>query len=94
MPKTTLEGNGNLWFLRRCIDGRTSLVGECKLRLAKQEYAFPPAELADAEYDGLLAVEGDYEPERLLEAYTHGIFPWPVAAGEMIPPFSRAVYSS
>jgi leucyl/phenylalanyl-tRNA---protein transferase len=26
--------------------------------------------------DGLLAVGGDLRPERLLEAYRHGIFPW------------------
>src|SRR4026207_1787754 len=26
--------------------------------------------------DGLLAIGGDLQPERLLEAYRHGIFPW------------------
>ena len=35
---------------------------------------FPPVELATPE--GLLAVGGDLRPERLLEAYRHGIFPW------------------
>ncbi len=35
---------------------------------------FPPAEYSDP--DGILAVGGDLSPERLLEAYTHGIFPW------------------
>ena len=35
---------------------------------------FPPVEQATA--DGLLAVGGDLRPERLLEAYRHGIFPW------------------
>ncbi len=34
---------------------------------------FPPVELAE---DGLLAVGGDLRPERLLLAYSHGIFPW------------------
>ena len=34
---------------------------------------FPPAQLAD---DGLLAVGGDLSPERLLLAYSQGIFPW------------------
>ena len=38
------------------------------------ELAFPPA--AEAEPGGLLAVGGDLEPERLLLAYTLGIFPW------------------
>jgi leucyl/phenylalanyl-tRNA--protein transferase len=35
---------------------------------------FPPAELA--EKDGLLAIGGDLSPERLLLAYSSGIFPW------------------
>lgn len=35
---------------------------------------FPPTELA--EEDGLLAVGGDLSPDRLLNAYRHGIFPW------------------
>jgi leucyl/phenylalanyl-tRNA--protein transferase len=34
---------------------------------------FPPPELAE---DGLLAVGGDLSPERLLLAYSQGIFPW------------------
>ncbi len=37
---------------------------------------FPPAELALREPDGLLAVGGDLSPERLLNAYAGGIFPW------------------
>ena len=35
---------------------------------------FPPAELA--EKNGLLAIGGDLRPERLIAAYSHGIFPW------------------
>ena len=35
---------------------------------------FPPVDLATPE--GLLAAGGDLRPERLLEAYRHGIFPW------------------
>jgi leucyl/phenylalanyl-tRNA--protein transferase len=35
---------------------------------------FPPAELAET--DGLLAIGGDLSPERLLLAYSQGIFPW------------------
>ncbi len=34
---------------------------------------FPPVHLAE---DGLLALGGDLRPERLLLAYTQGIFPW------------------
>ena len=36
---------------------------------------FPPADAADA--DGLLALGGSLAPEWLLDAYQHGIFPWP-----------------
>jgi len=35
---------------------------------------FPPVDSASPE--GLLAVGGDLQPERLLEGYRHGIFPW------------------
>jgi leucyl/phenylalanyl-tRNA--protein transferase len=35
---------------------------------------FPPVEMADE--DGLLAVGGDLSRERLLYAYSNGIFPW------------------
>lgn len=38
------------------------------------EYIFPDPNLARD--DGLLAVGGDLEPERLLLAYVKGIFPW------------------
>ncbi|MHC4401388.1 MAG: leucyl/phenylalanyl-tRNA--protein transferase [Planctomycetota bacterium] len=37
---------------------------------------FPPVESADE--DGLLALGGELTPEWLLDAYGHGIFPWPI----------------
>lgn len=37
---------------------------------------FPPADAALRQPDGLLAVGGDLSPQRLLNAYRHGIFPW------------------
>ncbi len=40
-----------------------------------EEPVFPPPD--EAEEDGLLAVGGDLTPERLLLAYSQGIFPWP-----------------
>jgi len=43
-------------------------------RLNDDDIEFPPAELA--EEDGLLAVGGDLSPQRLLKAYSLGIFPW------------------
>ena len=38
-------------------------------------YRFPDPETADAE--GLVVHGGDLEPSTLIEAYRHGIFPWP-----------------
>ena len=37
-------------------------------------HEFPPVETAMP--DGLLAIGGDLDPERLLVAYRHGVFPW------------------
>ncbi|MBS1191623.1 MAG: leucyl/phenylalanyl-tRNA--protein transferase [Rhodocyclaceae bacterium] len=37
---------------------------------------FPPVESARRDMGGLLAVGADLAPERLLEAYRNGIFPW------------------
>lgn len=39
-----------------------------------REILFPDPDFAEP--DGLLAVGGDLSPERLIEAYTMGIFPW------------------
>jgi leucyl/phenylalanyl-tRNA--protein transferase len=39
-----------------------------------EDLVFPPAEYSDP--DGVLAVGGDLSPERLLLAYSSGIFPW------------------
>ncbi len=44
------------------------------VRLHRHDLRFPPVDQATPE--GLLAVGGDLHPERLLEAYRHGIFPW------------------
>lgn len=43
-------------------------------RLNRHDIRFPPVDRASP--DGLLAVGGDLSPERLLEAYRHGVFPW------------------
>ncbi|WP_457676989.1 leucyl/phenylalanyl-tRNA--protein transferase [Thiolapillus sp.] len=37
---------------------------------------FPDPELAETDPDGLLAVGGDLSPERVIQAYRQGIFPW------------------
>ena len=39
-------------------------------------HAFPPVEAAFDVPDGLLAAGGDLSEDRLLYAYSHGIFPW------------------
>src|SRR6476619_3116828 len=40
------------------------------------EDPFPPVDRALVEPNGLLAAGGDLSPERLLDAYARGIFPW------------------
>ena len=44
---------------------------------------FPPPERALRDPNGLLALGGDLSPTRLLNAYSHGIFPW-YSAGEPV----------
>lgn len=44
-------------------------------RIPDNELSFPDPHLCD-EPDGLLAVGGDLSIDRLLLAYSHGIFPW------------------
>ncbi len=43
-------------------------------QLPSYPYVFPHPLRADQ--DGLLAIGGDLDPERLILAYQHGIFPW------------------
>jgi len=45
-------------------------------QLDPDQFAFPPAQLALEDPNGLLAIGGDLQPARLLEAYRNGIFPW------------------
>lgn len=42
----------------------------------EQDTVFPPLEHALNEPNGLIAIGGDLSNKRLLDAYTHGIFPW------------------
>jgi leucyl/phenylalanyl-tRNA---protein transferase len=46
--------------------------------------AFPPVSAARADMGGLLAVGGNLFPDRLLEAYRQGIFPWGTVEGHPI----------
>ncbi|OCF84400.1 leucyl/phenylalanyl-tRNA--protein transferase [Nocardia brasiliensis] len=45
-----------------------------RMYLADPDQPFPSVELADS--SGLVAFGGDLSPERLLDAYSAGIFPW------------------
>ena len=44
--------------------------------LNESSLAFPDLSFALSEPNGLLALGGDLTPERLVEAYANGIFPW------------------
>lgn len=45
-------------------------------QLNDEDLAFPPIECALTEPNGLLAVGGDLHPQRIINAYSDGIFPW------------------
>lgn len=51
-----------------------------------EESRFPDPSLADE--DGLLCFGGSLEPDWILDAYSHGIFPWPDGEGMPISWFS------
>lgn len=44
--------------------------------LQRDSLQFPPLNKALSEPNGLLAAGGDLRPERLIQAYRHGCFPW------------------
>jgi leucyl/phenylalanyl-tRNA---protein transferase len=46
------------------------------LTILDDSLQFPPVELALKDPNGLLAIGGDLGPERLIAAYSHGVFPW------------------
>ncbi|WP_159820117.1 leucyl/phenylalanyl-tRNA--protein transferase [Colwellia sp. 20A7] len=45
-------------------------------QLNDNNVAFPPVSAALTEPNGLLALGGDLQPNRLINAYSNGIFPW------------------
>ncbi len=70
---------------RRAECGRQRGEIGTKQRIDNQEYVipflsphdpFPPVDRALRDPNGLLAAGADLSPERLLDAYAHGIFPW------------------
>lgn len=46
------------------------------IKWLRSDEPFPPVSAALAEPNGLLAAGGDLSAQRLLAAYSHGIFPW------------------
>jgi leucyl/phenylalanyl-tRNA--protein transferase len=44
--------------------------------LQRDSFEFPPLNKALREPNGLLAAGGDLSPQRLVQAYRHGCFPW------------------
>ena len=44
--------------------------------LKREDLSFPPLHKAMREPNGLLAAGGDLTPDRLVQAYRHGCFPW------------------
>ncbi len=64
-----------------------------KWLLPKSKF-FPPAELAEPE--GIVLFGGKLSPEWLLDAYAHGIFPWPIFDGTDVivwwSPDPRAIF--
>jgi leucyl/phenylalanyl-tRNA---protein transferase len=46
------------------------------IRWLQSDEPFPPVQSALANPNGLLAAGGDLSPQRLIEAYRHGVFPW------------------
>src|SRR5262249_45853596 len=65
-----------------------------RMALVRKSSRFPPADSAD-EY-GLVAIGGELSPEWLLDAYRHGLFPWPLIEGIDEPqwwsPDPRAIF--
>jgi leucyl/phenylalanyl-tRNA--protein transferase len=66
------------WAARSCDhNGGTEHDGnDTLIPWLRGHAAFPPIENALAEPNGLLAAGGDLSPQRLLAAYSQGIFPW------------------
>ena len=60
------------------------MTGRPTLLPADPSAPFPPASEALDRPEGLLAIGGDLSPQRLLNAYRHGIFPWSSAGQPLL----------
>lgn len=75
-------------LLKRARNAKSDLAARLALRQVlcldrHPNVAFPPADSALSNLNGLIAIGGDLHPDRLEQAYRHGIFPW-YQAGERI----------
>ena len=64
------------------------------LPLPASRYVFPPASRGTGR-EGIVSIGADFEPGTLLEAYRHGIFPWPSPSEDVTlwcSPNPRAVF--
>ena len=57
-----------------------------KKSLTPCQYEFPDP--SQAEEEGFLALGGDLSPSTLVEAYSRGVFPWPMESSGPVPWFS------
>lgn len=51
-------------------------MGQTLYQLDEENLTFPPVEHSLIDPNGLLAIGGDLTPQRLITAYSQGIFPW------------------
>jgi len=60
------------------VNSRIGLLDDTSMiyMLEPGSLEFPPSDQAMKDPDGLLAIGGDLSPDRLIEAYRQGIFPW------------------
>jgi leucyl/phenylalanyl-tRNA---protein transferase len=70
------------------------MVSNTLYHLDEHSVDFPNPEAALREPNGLLAIGGDLKPERLISAYTNGIFPWYSADDPILwwSPNPRAIF--
>src|SRR5262249_37419398 len=72
-PEGERQGPGRAWRGRARLE--VQLVDAMPIHMLTDELRFPPPEGASAE--GIVAIGGDFRPERVLLGYAQGIFPWP-----------------
>jgi len=75
-PSPRGAGRGGVTCLRAVEPQRRDRHNRGVIAWLAPQQPFPPIETALREPDGLLAAGGDLSPERVVDAYRRGIFPW------------------